>query len=151
VVPDYLDTEDILLREGAHGLAATPGARWGERLSAGMTRALTAALIARLPDFRVAAARPPDPLARQVLVDVSAFDVDRDARCELRASWTITVAGAAAPAQRGQAVFVTPAGSASPAPDSTVVAAMAATVALLADAVAHDIARPASPQVTTTR
>ena len=150
-VPDYLDTEDILLREGAHGLAASPGARWGERLSAGMTHALAAALVTRLPDYRVAPARPPDPLARQVLVDVTAFDVGRDGRCELRASWTISVPGSAFPALRRQAVFVTPAAGASPALDATVVAAMAATVDRLADALALDIAAPGSPQVTSAR
>jgi uncharacterized lipoprotein YmbA len=150
-VPDYLDTEDILLREGAHGLAASPGARWGERLSAGMTHALTAALVTRLPDYRVAPARPPDPLARQVLVDVTAFDVGRDGRCELRAGWTISVPGSASPSLRRQAVFVTPAVGGFPAPDATVVAAMAATVDRLADALAIDIAAAASPQVTSAR
>ncbi|HXN10479.1 MAG TPA: PqiC family protein, partial [Steroidobacteraceae bacterium] len=112
-LPDYLDTEDILLREGAHGLAASPAARWGERLSAGVTHALMAALVNRLPDYRVSPARPPDPLARQILVDVTAFDVGRDGRCELRASWSITTPGAVSTALGRQAVFVTPAAGAS--------------------------------------
>jgi uncharacterized lipoprotein YmbA len=150
-LPDYLDTEDILLREGAHGLTASAGARWGERLSAGMTHALTAALVNRLSDYRVIPARPADPLARQVLVDVTAFDVGRDGRCELRASWTITTPGAVSPALARQAVFVTPAAGASHAADATVVAAMAATVDRLADALALDIAAPGSAQVTSAR
>ena len=150
-LPDYLDTEDILLREGAHGLAASPAARWGERLSAGMTHALTAALVSRLPDYRVGPARPPDVHARQILVDVDAFDVGRDGRCELRASWTITAPGAGSPALSRQAVFITPAAAASPALDATVVAAMAATVDRLADALALDITAPGPPQITSAR
>jgi uncharacterized lipoprotein YmbA len=151
LLPDYLDTEDILLREGAHGLAASPSGRWGERLSAGMTHALSAALVTRLPQLRVEPARPTDRLARQVLVDVDAFDVARDGRCELSASWTILPVDAGAAAVRRRAVFTTAAISAAPAGDAAVVAAMAATVDQLADALAQDLAAPAPPRVSIAR
>jgi uncharacterized lipoprotein YmbA len=142
VLPDYLDTEDILLREGAHGLVASPGGRWGERLSAGMTHALTAALVTRLPDLRVEPARPTDRRARQILVDVDAFDVGRDGRCELSASWTILPVDAGSVAVSGHEVFTTAAVNTSAAGDAAVVAAMAATVDKLADALARDLAGP---------
>ena len=47
-LPDYLDTTDILERRG-NQLVPSPTGRWGERLSVGITRALTASLAARLP------------------------------------------------------------------------------------------------------
>jgi hypothetical protein len=146
LLPDYLDTEDILTRDNAHELQSSASGRWGERLSAGMTHALSARLASRLPEYRVEPARPTDRLAPQILVDVDAFDVWRDGRCMLRASWTIVQPGVgpgvgpgAAPPVTGGQVFFTPSGPASAAGDQAVVTGMAATVQKLADALVLDV------------
>jgi uncharacterized lipoprotein YmbA len=143
-LPDYLDTEDILMRDSAHELKASASGKWGERLSAGMTQALAAALVSRLPAYQLKPPRPTDRLARQILVDVDAFDVWPDGRCALSASWTILQPGATAVAPNRREVFLTPSIKASAAGDATVVAAMAATIDQLADAIAHDLATPAA-------
>lgn len=137
-LPDYLDTEEILTRDGAHELKASVSGRWGERLSAGMTQALTAALLSRLPAYQLEPARPTDRLARQILVDVAAFDVWRDGRCALSASWTILQPGTRAVQLNRRQVFLTPSPRTGPAGDTAVVTAMAATIDQLADAIARD-------------
>jgi len=151
MLPEYLDTEDILLRDSTHELQVSANGRWGERLSAGMTHALTAALVTRLPAYLVEPAGPTDRLARRILVDVDAFDVWRDGRCALSARWTILQPGAGSVPIPRRGVFVTPAVKPSAAGDATVVAAMAATIDQLADALALDLATPLSPQISIAR
>lgn len=75
LVPDYLDTTDILVRRSDNVVAPSPTGRWGERLSIGITRMLGAGLGRRLPDLIVATTTPVDQPARQVLVDVESFEV----------------------------------------------------------------------------
>lgn len=85
-VPDYLDTTDILRRSGNQLVPSLTG-RWGERLSVGMTRAMTASLAARLPSV-VVTATPVGRPAREILVDVAAFEARAD-QVVLVADWTI--------------------------------------------------------------
>ena len=87
-LPDYLDTTDILERKGNELIPRATG-RWGERLSVGMTRALTASLAARLPRMVVTATPPLERPARQVLVDVAAFEPREDHQVVLVARWTV--------------------------------------------------------------
>jgi hypothetical protein len=87
LIPDYLDTTDILLRTGPHQVKASVTAEWGERLSAGIAHALRADLAARLPDIRVTLGPPIDGSARQILVTVDALDVWPDGHCVLIANW----------------------------------------------------------------
>ena len=87
-LPDYLDTTDILERRGNQLIPSSTG-RWGERLSVGMTRALTASLAARLPGMVVTATPPVERPARQILVDVSAFEPRENHQVVLVARWTI--------------------------------------------------------------
>jgi uncharacterized lipoprotein YmbA len=54
-----------------------------------MTRALAASLAAQLPGMFVFATPPPGRAARQVLVDVVAFESSADQRVTLVARWTI--------------------------------------------------------------
>ncbi len=86
-LPDYLDTTDLLERRG-NQLVPSPTGRWGERLSVGMTRALIAALAARLPRL-VVTATPLGRPTRQILVDVAAFEARPDHQVILVARWTI--------------------------------------------------------------
>ena len=75
LVPDYLDTTDILLRVGTHELHESTSGRWGERLSLGITRALRADLVGQLTLDVASALEPGANLARQILVNVDVFDV----------------------------------------------------------------------------
>lgn len=86
-VPDYLDTTDILERRGNQLVPSSTG-RWGERLSIGIARALIASLASRLPHLLVTATPVARP-ARQILVDVAAFEARPDHQVVLVARWTI--------------------------------------------------------------
>ena len=86
-LPDYLDTTDILERRG-NQLVPSSTSRWGERLSVGMGRALIASLASRLPHL-VVTATPVGRPARQILVDVAAFEARPDHHVVLVARWTI--------------------------------------------------------------
>src|SRR5581483_10226412 len=88
-VPDYLDVDDILVRSDRYQLQPIASAQWGERLSGGVTHALTAMLAERLPEYAWEPARPVEKGAIQILVDVRAFDLWADGRCVLSASWRI--------------------------------------------------------------
>jgi len=87
-LPDYLDTTTILERRGNQLVPSSAG-RWGERLSVGMTRALTASLAARLTRMVVTATPPIGRPAWQIFVDVSAFEPRSDHQVVLVARWTI--------------------------------------------------------------
>ena len=89
-VPDYLDTQDILLRSGRNEVKANPTGRWAERLSVGLTHALAAALASRLPAADIVANRPIVPPAQQILVDVETFEISPDGQCQLTGRWTIS-------------------------------------------------------------
>jgi uncharacterized lipoprotein YmbA len=88
LVPDYLDTTDILLRDGPHEVQASTTARWAERLSAGLTSALTADLAALLPPDSIVL-ETSSRAQRQLLVNVEALDLWPDGRCVLAATWSI--------------------------------------------------------------
>jgi uncharacterized lipoprotein YmbA len=89
LVPDYLDSTDILLRTGSNELTASRTGVWGERLSAGITRALAADLVRLLPRATVVARPPPAQPARQILVDVTGLQARAQGDCVLTARWTI--------------------------------------------------------------
>jgi uncharacterized lipoprotein YmbA len=87
-LPDYLDTTDILERRGSELVPSSTG-RWGERLSIGVNRALTASLAARLPRIVVTATPPVERPTWQILVDVAAFEARADHNVVLVAHWSI--------------------------------------------------------------
>lgn len=145
-VPDYLDTTDILLRRGPNEVVPSATGRWGERLSDGITQALAAALVARLPRDPVTLDAPPTSSARQILVTVEAFDVQPDGGCVLAAHWTMIEGNLE---RRGRATLVTAALEPSRmVGDAMIVAAMAATVSQLADRIVamSDATRPSRSQ-----
>src|SRR5580658_47957 len=89
LIPDDLDTPDILLRVGAHEIHESATGRFGERLSLGVTHALRSDLASRLPLYTIVLAQPAERPARQILVNVDAFDVWPTGRCVLVADWTL--------------------------------------------------------------
>lgn len=89
VLPDYLDTRNILTRRDRQVVTSETG-RWAERLSVGSTRALATSLAARLQGVVVTSTQPIDPPELRVLVDVVAFDATTGGPVLLAARWSIT-------------------------------------------------------------
>ncbi len=133
-VPDYLDTTDIVLRNGRNELTVSATARWGERLSIGITDALSGALARRLPGMTIVTTPVHRQPARLILVDIEAFDVFPDGRCILVARWVIEGPDrrAATRSERGSVATQVAGGPT----DAAIVAAMTAAIDKLADHVA---------------
>jgi uncharacterized lipoprotein YmbA len=136
LVPDYLDTTDILWRAGEHELKESSSGRWGERLSSGFMNALWADLAVRLPQDRVMLAGPAEKSARQIRVNVEAFDVWPDGRCVLAANWTILDRDRTVVLAAGGGTFVVPSDGSGKPSDSAVVSGMAEALRRLADSIA---------------
>jgi len=88
-LPDYLDTTDIITRGGGGRVVAIRNARWAERLSVGMTRAIGTSLGARLPQFVISTSPPLDVPRWQVLIDVETFERQPGGLCVLTGRWSI--------------------------------------------------------------
>ena len=141
-MPDYLDSSDILLRDGHNELKPSTTGKWGERLSVGITHALEVALGRRLPEILVTHTPLQGQPTRRIVVDVTAFDFQPDGRCVLTARWSIPGAEEQSAAIAEQGTFVTLARPASaPFSDAAVVAAMAAAIDQLADRIAVSVRR----------
>src|SRR5258706_1975632 len=82
-VPDYLDTTDIVTRQARGLIVASQSARWGERLSTGITRAIGISLGTRLPQLAVMTSPASREARWQVQIDIEAFEVQPDGRCAL--------------------------------------------------------------------
>jgi uncharacterized lipoprotein YmbA len=132
ILPDYLDTTDLVTRTGDYKIEASRTGRWGERLSEGVTRSLAADLDNRLQAHVVTDA-PTQPPSVQIEVTVSAFDVTAAASV-LVASWTVSWQGDSRPPLTGNGTFTT--SVAQPGGDLAVIAAMAEAVAELSDSIA---------------
>ncbi len=143
-LPDYLDRTDILERRG-NELVPSRTSRWGERLSVGMTRALAASLAAGLPGMVVIATPAGGRPAREVLVDVAAFESRADQRVVLVARWSVADGVSRQTLSSEQTSLVEPIGGAG---DGAVVTAMSHAVEDLADRVAAGIERDPRTNVT---
>jgi uncharacterized lipoprotein YmbA len=138
LVPDYLDTTDILLRVDEHELQASRSGHWGERLSAGIAHALRADLAARLPMETVVLGRTADRSARQILVTVDAFDVWADGHCILKANWSLET-GNRVVLKNGYGTFTVPVAGGAAGGDGAIVSSMANAVSQLADSIASTV------------
>ena len=144
-VPDYLDVDDILVRTDRYQLQPIASAQWGERLSGGVTRALTVMLAERLPEYAWEPARPVEKGATQILVEVQAFDLWPDGRCVLSASWRILERETGATRISDRTRISIAASGQVALGNSAEVAVAADAVARLADIVAMSIRSPRSP------
>lgn len=138
-VPDYLDTSDLLTRNGRNELTVSATARWGERLSIGITHALAAALASRMPGVTIVTTPVYQQRSRAIRVEVDAFDVLADGRCILVARWTVDTSDRHAPviSERGSVTTrVTDELS-----DPAIVAAMAEAIEKVADHIATAASR----------
>ncbi len=136
LVPDYLDTTEILSRVGEHELHASSSGRWAERLSLGIMHALWADLAIRLPQDSVIFARAPENAARQILVSVDAFDVWPNGHCVLAANWTILDTDRTVVLAAGGGTFIVPAEGSGKPSDGAIVSAMAEALGQLAESIA---------------
>lgn len=128
-VPDYLDTEDILIRSAANEVKPSPSGRWAERLSVGVTQALAGALAAGLPSIVIVTKQPVIRPAQQIVVDVEVFEVRPDGRCLLIARWNILGGDDLHGLRSGHNTFVEQAADAS---DAAIASAMTRAVDQLA-------------------
>jgi uncharacterized lipoprotein YmbA len=136
LIPDYLDTTDLISRAGEHELHASSSGRWGERLSLGIMHALWADLAVQLPQDRVMLARPAEKSARQILVNVDAFDVWPNGHCVLAANWTILDTDRTVVLAAGRGTFNVPPDRSGKLSDGAVVSGMAEALRQLAERIA---------------
>jgi uncharacterized lipoprotein YmbA len=137
-VPDYADSTDILRRVGPNEVAPSPTGRWGERLSLGLTDALSAALSRRLPGRVVTTQSGSEPDLR-LIVDFETVDIEPGGVVRGTVRWRIIARGGPPLAHAGQAAFSEAAGSAD---DAAVAAAMTLMVEHLADQIVVTIVGP---------
>ncbi len=136
VIPDKLNSTDIVTRLGAYELVSSSTGRWGERLAIGLRDALASDLSLRLPSDVIITSHDIDPSARQLLITVSAFDVWADGRCILTASWRIDEKhGSASPLLTQDTILLPSSEAAGLKGDAIVVASMAAMIEKLSDRV----------------
>jgi uncharacterized lipoprotein YmbA len=98
-VPDELDSQDIVYRDGDI-LHRSQVGRWASRLSLGITDRLTERLAARRPDALVTDQPPAAAPAYRVMINISRLDVTGAGTAALDADWTIVPRDAAKPVLR---------------------------------------------------
>ena len=141
LLPDYLDTSELLVRHEGNVVAPSLVGRWGERLSVGLTRALAGALTRRLPGVVITTTSTERP-ACEMLVDVETFERAPDALVGLVAQWRL-LDGVSRRALAGERVSLwEPVGG----PDDTAtVTAMSRAIERFADGAAATIRRTGRP------
>jgi uncharacterized protein len=135
LIPDYLDTADILSREGTHGIHESSTGRFAERLSVGITHALRSDLASRLPQYSIALTQSAGAATRQILVTVDQLDIQPNGRCVLVADWTVVGAERKTLLSADRGTFSAAATAVSPR-DAAIVTAIADVVRQLADRIA---------------
>lgn len=140
LVPDYLDTTDILTRVGGHELRSSQTGQWGERLSLGITHALRDDLAVRLSTPVLAGTQPADQAVRRISVSIETFDVWADGHCILTANWSLLDKDKGNAVLMEQGAFTAAASGENPG-DAMVIAAMANAVSQLADSIASTVKR----------
>jgi uncharacterized protein len=130
VIPDSLDTQDILVRDGSTLQRSTHG-RWASRLSLGITRYLTGQLAARHPDALVTDQPQPEAPNERIFLTISTFDVTSGGVATLEADWTIVPRNPTQPTRRQRARFTA---TGPVATDQDVVALMQTVLTQLANA-----------------
>jgi len=138
LVPDYLDTTDILTRRAGGQMMASRTARWGERLSIGVQRAVAQSLAARLPLLAVVTPPPLESPWRQVLIDIDAFAAQSDGTCILAGRWSIRESRGGKLLDEDKISIVGPVGKAT---DADVVGAMTQQLDDLAERIASALQR----------
>jgi hypothetical protein len=103
-MPDELDTEDLVVRDGST-LQRSHRGRWASRLSLGVTDRLTGRLAERWPDALVTDRPLAETPSYRVLVNISRLDVSASGVATLDADWLIVPRDGNAPARRNRLRF----------------------------------------------
>jgi uncharacterized lipoprotein YmbA len=103
-VPDELDTEDIVLRDGST-LRRSQRGRWATRLSLGITDRLTERLAKRRPDALVTDRPLTDAPSYRILINIERLDVNAAGVATLDADWIIVPHDSDAPTRRDRGHF----------------------------------------------
>jgi uncharacterized lipoprotein YmbA len=103
-VPDYLDTQDIVVRNG-NVLVRSGQGRWATRVSLEATYLLTSELARRYPGALVTNQPPLEPPNDRIFVTISRLDVTSAGAATLDADWQIVPRVGAQPIRRGRAQF----------------------------------------------
>lgn len=88
VLPDYLDTQDMVIRNGEE-IVRSPKSRWATRLSLGMTDLLTNEIATFHPTLLITDQPLADAANLRVQVNVSRFDIDQSGQAVLDAYWAV--------------------------------------------------------------
>jgi uncharacterized lipoprotein YmbA len=135
-VPVQVDQPQLVVRQGASGVAVLDGERWAAPLGDEVRAALSAALARRLGTQDVAGlARPGDRQVVRIKVQVRRFDIWPGQRAQLDADWSLGIADEAGHARltcRGQFDAAAPGGY------PELVQAQQKLVAALADRIGAD-------------
>ncbi len=103
-VPDDLDTEDIVVRDGST-LNRSHLGRWASRLSLGVTDRLTQRLAEQRPDALVTDRTLADTPTYRVLINISRLDVTTAGVAVLDADWLILTRDSPGSPQRDRGHF----------------------------------------------
>jgi uncharacterized lipoprotein YmbA len=136
-LPNYLDSDAVLVAEGPAELRPLPGVRWAEPLRDAVPRLLTADLVRLRGEGKLWTGPVPagQTVQRELRLTLTALDAQADGSVSLRARWTLldpagalppisretslhTAAGAAAPTATGSPAS-TPDGTPASTADST--------------------------------
>jgi len=130
-IPDELDTEDIVVRDGMTLRRSRLG-RWASRLSLGITDRITQRLAARYPGALVTDRPLTATATDRVLINISRFDVGTTGATTLDADWVVVPHDPAKPTRRDRLHVAT---TGSVASDQDVVSLMGASLDRLAGAI----------------
>lgn len=131
ILPDYLDSQDIITRQGEE-ILRSPRSRWATRLSIGVTDLLTNVLANKRPSELITDQPLADVTTMRVQIDVSRFDVDANGQATLDATWAVLPRDPSQPLTRDRTHLVA---TGSVSTDADVAALMRGLVIRLADRV----------------
>lgn len=136
LLPEPIDTRDIVRSAGPSRLLSSRNGRWASRLSVGLRQALADDLSVRLPRSAIVTRSPLQPDFRRLSLTVARFDLDDAGTLVLDADWIVETARPPAIVVHRRAHLVA-AGVATG--DAAQVAAMSGLVDQLAAAIARDL------------
>ncbi|ANA14625.1 hypothetical protein CBI36_13530 [Acetobacter oryzifermentans] len=88
VLPDYLDSQDMITRQGEE-VIRSPRSRWATRLSLGITDLVTNEIASSHPNELITDQPLADAANMRVQINVSRFDVNVDGQAVLDANWAV--------------------------------------------------------------
>ncbi|WP_158920979.1 membrane integrity-associated transporter subunit PqiC [Acidisphaera sp. S103] len=103
-MPDELDTEDLVVRDGSTLRRSTKG-RWASRMSLGITDRLTQRLAERRPDALVTDRPLADTPTDRIQVNIGRLDVTAAGTATLDADWVIVPRDPKIPTRRDRGHF----------------------------------------------